>query len=104
MKILNYFVSLLSLIFLSCSEDSNSADTLENYSVIGVLKTTSSVLNGVERFGGSNPIKSELNYSNANGTDLRHTHNLWGHSSAKTTMLYTHTSTSLKNIIYPCNM
>jgi hypothetical protein len=68
MKKLNYFVSVIAIFFLSCSADSNSSDTPEVYSIVGIWKTTSSVLNGVERFGGSNPIKSELNYINANGT------------------------------------
>ena len=68
MKKLNYFIVLMAVLFLSCNEDSNSTDTPESFSIVGVWKTTSSVLNGVERFGGSNPIKSELNYFNANGT------------------------------------
>jgi hypothetical protein len=35
--------------------------------VVGFWKTTSAVLNGVEKFGGSNPVKSELYYFDANG-------------------------------------
>ena len=68
MKKLNGLLLLITFLFLSCSKDSSSSNEQENYSVVGVWKTTSSVLNGVERFGGSNPIKSELNYLNANGT------------------------------------
>ena len=36
--------------------------------MVGFWKTTSSVLNGVEKFGGTNPVKSEAYYFNANGT------------------------------------
>lgn len=67
MKKLNYFFLLIPFLLLSCSKDSASAETPATYSVTGLWKTTSSVLNGVELFGGTNPIKSETYYFNADG-------------------------------------
>jgi len=67
MKKLNFIVILISFLFLSCSKDSSSSGTPATYSVIGFWKTTSAVLNGVEKFGGTNPVKSEVYYFNANG-------------------------------------
>lgn len=68
MKKLNYFVLLIPFLFLSCSKDSDSPVTPATYSVQGLWKTTSAVLNGVEKFGGANTVKSELNYFNADGS------------------------------------
>ena len=71
MKKLNYLLLLVSLLIISCSKDSTTTDTPATpatYSVVGFWKTTSSVLNGVEKFGGTNPVKSEAYYFNANGT------------------------------------
>ena len=65
MKKLNYLVLLIPFLLLSCSSDSDSQETPASYSVQGLWKTTSAVLNGVERIGGTNPVKSELNYFNA---------------------------------------
>ena len=63
MKKLNYFVLLISFLLLSCSKDSDSTVpvplTPTTYSVVGLWKTTSAVLNGVEKIGGANPVKSE---------------------------------------------
>ena len=68
MKKLNYFILLVSFLTLSCSKDSPpETATPASYSVVGLWKTTSAVLNGVERFGGTNPVKSELYNFNANG-------------------------------------
>jgi hypothetical protein len=64
MKKLNYLVLLIPFLLLSCSSDSDSQGPT-SYSVQGLWKTTSAVLNGVEIFGGTNPVKSELNYFNA---------------------------------------
>ena len=64
MKKLNYLVLLIPFLLLSCSSDSDSQGPT-SYSVQGLWKTTSAVLNGVEKFGGTNPVKSELNYFNA---------------------------------------
>jgi hypothetical protein len=64
MKKLNYLVLLIPFLLLSCSSDSDSQGPT-SYSVQGLWKTTSAVLNGVEKFGGTNPVKSELYYFNA---------------------------------------
>lgn len=66
-KINRILVLLISILFLSCSNDSASTEIPATYSVIGLWKTTSAVLNGVEKFGGTNPVKSETYYFNANG-------------------------------------
>jgi hypothetical protein len=66
MNKLNYLIIFLSFFILSCSKDSSS-EKPPTYSVVGFWKTTSAVLNGVEKFGGSNPVKSELYYFDANG-------------------------------------
>ncbi|MCX6172691.1 MAG: hypothetical protein NT048_07630 [Flavobacterium sp.] len=68
MKKLNYLILLIPFLLLSCSKDSNSSSTPTSYSVQGLWKTTSAVLNGVEKFGGANTVKSELNYFNADGS------------------------------------
>jgi hypothetical protein len=65
MKKLNYLVLLIPFLLLSCSSDSDSQESPASYSVQGLWKTTSAVLNGVERIGGTNTLKSELNYFNA---------------------------------------
>lgn len=67
MKKLNYFVLLIPFLLLSCSKDSDSPVTPTTYSVVGLWKTTSSVLNGVEYFGGANTVKSETYLFYANG-------------------------------------
>jgi hypothetical protein len=67
MKKLNYFVLLIPFLLLSCSKDSASPETPTTYSVLGLWKTTSAVLNGVEKFGGTNPVKSETYYFYPNG-------------------------------------
>jgi hypothetical protein len=68
MKKLNYLLLLLPFFLLSCSNDSNSSSaTPTSYSVQGAWKTTSAVLNGVEKFGGANPVKSEITYFDADG-------------------------------------
>ena len=67
MKKLNYFVLLIPFLLLSCSKDSDSTVTPTTYSVVGLWKTTSAVLNGVEKFGGANPVKSETYYFYENG-------------------------------------
>ncbi len=69
MKKLNYLFLLIPFLLLSCSKDSATAETpTPTYSVQGLWKTTSAVLNGVEKFGGTNTVKSELNYFNADGS------------------------------------
>ena len=69
MKKLNYLFLLISFLLLSCSKDSTTTETpTPTYSVQGLWKTTSAVLNGVEKFGGTNTLKSELNYFNADGS------------------------------------
>jgi hypothetical protein len=69
MKKLNYLFLLIPFLLLSCSKDSGSSTTpTASYSVQGLWKTTSAVLNGVEKFGGTNTVKSELNYFNADGS------------------------------------
>jgi hypothetical protein len=68
MKKLNYLLLLVSLLIISCSKDSTTPDSPATYIVVGFWKTTSSVLNGVEKFGGTNLVKSEAYYFNANGT------------------------------------
>lgn len=65
MKKLSYLILLIPFLLLSCSSDSDSQETPASYSVQGLWKTTSAVLNGVERFGGTNTVKSELYYFNA---------------------------------------
>jgi hypothetical protein len=68
MKKLNYLAVLVSFLILSCSKDSSSETVLPaTYSIAGFWKTTSAVLNGVEKFGGTNPVKSELYNFNVNG-------------------------------------
>lgn len=67
MKKLNYFVLLIPFLLLSCSKDSDSPVTPTTYSVVGLWKTTSSVLNGVEYFGGANTVKSETYHFYENG-------------------------------------
>jgi hypothetical protein len=68
MKKLNYLLLLVSLLIISCSKDSTTPDTPATYSVVGIWKTTSALLNGVEKFGGANPVKSETSNFNANGS------------------------------------
>jgi hypothetical protein len=68
MKKLNYLILLIPFLLLSCSSDSDSQESPASFSVQGLWKTTSAVLNGVERFGGTNPVKSELNYFNEDGS------------------------------------
>ncbi len=68
MRKLNYFLFLIPFFLFSCSNDSNSTGTPASYSVQGAWKTTSAVLNGVEKFGGANPVKSEITYFDANGS------------------------------------
>lgn len=68
MKKLNYLLLLVSFLILSCSKDSPSSIAPATYSVVGLWKTTSAVLNGVEKLGGTNPVKSEMYYFNANGS------------------------------------
>jgi hypothetical protein len=87
MKKLNYLFLLISLVVLSCSKDSESPAPTESpnttkYSVVGVWKVTSAVLNGQEKIGGVNPVGSEYyfiypngnlgteSYSDANSTNL----------------------------------
>ncbi|MFZ4670936.1 MAG: hypothetical protein ACOYLT_02870 [Flavobacterium sp.] len=100
MKKLNYLILLIPFLLLSCSKDSNSSSTPPSYSVQGLWKTTSAVLNGVEKFGGANTVKSELNYFNADGsfstqsyTDTNFS-NLYMYSSGT----YTLPTTSIINI------
>ncbi len=69
MKKLNYFLLMIPFLLLSCSKDSGSTSSpTPSYSIQGLWKTTSAVLNGVEKFGGTNTVKSELNYFNADGS------------------------------------
>lgn len=68
MKKLNYLLLLVSLLIISCSKDSTTNDTPATYSVVGIWKTTSAKLNGVEKFGGTNPVKSETTNFNSNGS------------------------------------
>jgi hypothetical protein len=67
---LNYFVLLFLFLLSSCSKDSDSVsnENLSNYSVVGEWKTTSAVLNGVQKLGGTNPLKSERTFFDADGT------------------------------------
>ena len=68
MKKISYFLLAISFLLLSCSKDSSPAPTAPTYSVQGLWKTTSSVLNGVEIFGGTNTVKSEMYYFNTDGS------------------------------------
>jgi len=53
----------IALIAFGCSKDSPASEsTPANYSILGIWKTTSAVKNGVEQFGGSNTVKSEVTY------------------------------------------
>jgi hypothetical protein len=67
---LNYFVLLFLFLLSSCSKDSDSVsnENLSNYSVVGEWKTTSAVLNGDQKLGGTNPVKSERTLFDADGT------------------------------------
>lgn len=69
MRKLNYLVLLISFLFLSCSEDSDSVsnENLSNFSIVGEWETTSAVLNGVQKIGGTNQAQSELTLFEANG-------------------------------------
>ena len=69
MRKLNYLVLLISFLFLSCSEDSDSVsnENLFNFSIVGEWKTTSAVLNGVQKIGGTNRAQSELTLFEATG-------------------------------------
>lgn len=69
MRKLNYLVLLISFLFLSCSEDSDSVsnENLSNFSIVGEWETTSAVLNGVQKFGGTNRLQSELTLFESNG-------------------------------------
>lgn len=64
---------ILVMSFSSCDKDSETTPVTEEkpdtskYSVVGVWKTTSAVLNGAELIGGSNPVDSEYYYFYANG-------------------------------------
>ena len=59
---------ILVMSFSSCDKDSETTPVTEEkpdtskYSLVGVWKTTSAVLNGVEKIGGANPVDSEFNY------------------------------------------
>ncbi len=97
MKKLNYLFLLVPFLLLSCSKDSTSSGTPTTYSVVGYWKTTSAVLNGVEKFGGSNPVKSESYFFDANGnfdtdsySDTNYT-NLVGYSTGTYTIPNTST-------------
>ena len=60
-------LSIIVIVF-GCSKDDTS--TPANYSILGIWKTTSSVKNGVEIFGGSNTVKSEMTYFISDGSVL----------------------------------
>lgn len=66
MKNLLKKIAILSIAMLvfGCSKDDcpTTEPTPANYSITGIWKTTSAVKNGVELFGGSNTIKSEVTY------------------------------------------
>lgn len=55
---------ILVMSFSSCDKDSETttAPDTSKYSLVGVWKTTSAVLNGVEKIGGANPVDSEYYY------------------------------------------
>jgi hypothetical protein len=78
----NMAILSIAMIFFGCSKDETPTSTA-NYSILGMWTTTSSVLNGVEQFGGSNTVKTELtvfwsiggrvetySYSDLNATNL----------------------------------
>ena len=64
---------ILVMSFSSCDKDSETTPVTEEkpdtskYSVVGVWKTTSAVLNGAELIGSSNPVDSEYYYFYSNG-------------------------------------
>ena len=57
---------LITFLLQSCSNDSSSTSS-DTYSIEGTWKTTSTLVNGVEKFGGTNIIKSELTNFDADG-------------------------------------
>jgi hypothetical protein len=74
MKNLFKKIAILSIAMMvfGCSKDDTS--TPANYSILGVWKTTSSVKNGVETFGGSNTVKSEMTYFISDGSVLTYSY------------------------------
>ncbi len=66
MKNLFKKIAILSVAMLvfGCSKDDcpTTEPTPANYSILGIWKTTSIIKNGVEQFGGSNTVKSEITY------------------------------------------
>lgn len=63
------------MLVFGCSKDCPASEpTLANYSILGVWKTTSAVKNGVEIFGGSNTVKSEMTYFISDGSTISYSY------------------------------
>ena len=100
---------LLPFLLQSCSNDSSSSSS-DTYSIEGTWKTTSTVFNGVEIFGGTDIIKSELTNFDAGGnfdaqsySDSNYS-NLHSYSEGTYTLQSTSTFNLSANVNYPTDV